>query len=219
MSRYRADHFPPHGLEDAHEFFRQGDDGEYAHDEPGATDDPLLAEDKGSLYWTQLERQLERRARFARGVMGLMLALSLATVLVFALRSSADHDSQASPAPTESAWRVLGPSEEARSQPSSPVASRPRIESATKQPDAADHEAAVAAPDFGSRPLAPSTSSRPVQAAVGAPHPRQGSRTQPLPRPANSTRITTPEALPRGRPRSAEPSARPYSPPTARFED
>lgn len=219
MSRHRADHLPPHGLEDAHEFFRQGDDGEYAHDEPGVTEDPLLAEDKGSLDWAQLERQLERRARFARWVMGLMLALSLATVLAFALRSIGDHASEGAPISTESARRVLGPSEKERSQPSTPLASRTRIESAKNEPDAADHEAAIAASDLVSRPLAPSTSSRPVHVAVRASPPRQGSRTQALPRPANSTRITTHEAQPRGRLRNAEPSTRPYSPPTARFED
>lgn len=220
MSRHRADHFPPHGLEDAHEFFRQGDEGEYADDEPGASEDPLLADDKGSLDWAELERQLERRARFARWVMGLMLALSLATVLAFALRGIGDHESEGAPTSTESAARALGPSKAERSQPSTPVLSRPRIESAKNEPAAADHEApAVAASELGSRPLVPSSSSRPVHAAVRASHPRQSSRTQALPKPANSRRITTPEAQPRGRPRNAEPSARPYSPPTARFED
>ena len=188
-------HLPPHGLEDAHEFFRQGDDGEYI--EPEATEEPLLEEVGGSRDWAQLEHQLERRARYARWVTGLMVALSLATVLAFAVRSTGEHDSPAGLTSTESAPRLLRPAAPQRRPVSSPARSTPRIESAKNEPVSAAPAPALAA------------SQRSEPAEIRAPSVRS-SRVRRAPRA---------QLAPQVQPRSAESSARPYRPPTARFED
>jgi len=244
VSRGSSDLFPPHGLEDAHEFFRQGDDGDYGESEPDPFEDALLVDTESPV---DLEHIKQRRARYARWVTGLMVALSLATILVFAGRANSEGDAKSGHTAAQSARRPQ-PGDKEPSKLGTHVASRIRVDSASGQ-DAPATSALVETQPLPATGPAP-TASTPTSSALGsmtaptsrareapstaptvtrpiltAVRPSKASRPSPVvatPASANSTSDKTqkPERLVPGElPRSLAPPGRSYSPPTARFED
>ncbi len=173
MTRKSTNHVLATGVEDADEFFRRGDDGDYFPSDPVISADTLLAETHGSIDFEQIERQLERRARYTRWVTGFMAVLSLATLGVFVARSQMRVHPKEGPSAAASARRPPQPDERVGARKRRiQAARRIPVAPATADQVASDHDQRVATseavepqrvsdPDSRARALAgPSPASR-----------------------------------------------------------